>query len=87
MIFQVLVITGQQGGDTFADNLLLSIPVLLAGIAAISASIVGILSILKSKERSILTLLITMFGFLVIIFIAGEILFPQQGLSVQMEFD
>jgi cytochrome bd-type quinol oxidase subunit 2 len=76
IIFQALVITGQRGGDNLTDNLLLSVPVILAGFSAVSASIVGLISLIKSNERSIITFLITMFGLIVIIFLGGEILFP-----------
>jgi hypothetical protein len=73
---QILVVSGQQGRETFFSNLLLAIVVSLAGISAISAFFTGIISIIKRKERSILVFLATVIGFFVLSFVLGEFLFP-----------
>jgi hypothetical protein len=74
--FQLLAASGQRGGDTFFSNLALSIPIVIAGISGISAFCTGIISIIKSKERSILVFLATLIGLFVLLFVSGEILMP-----------
>ncbi|KYK26486.1 hypothetical protein AYK26_05030 [Euryarchaeota archaeon SM23-78] len=73
---QLLIFSGQRGGDTFFSNLILAIPALLSGILGISAFFIGLISIIKNKERSFLVFLSITIGFLVLVFCAGEILFP-----------
>jgi len=75
-IFQLLVGSGQQGGETFSDNLLLSIPALLMATMGIAAFVTGIIAIIKHKERSILVFISSLIGFLVLDFVLGEIFFP-----------
>lgn len=72
----LVVATGQVGGDNIFDNLYISIPMLLAGLAGVLAFGFGLISIIKSKERSPLAILSTVIGFLIIFFIAGELLGP-----------
>jgi hypothetical protein len=74
--FQLLVVSGQRGGETFTDNLILSIPILLAGISGILGFVTGLVGIIKSKERSILVIFSTIIGFFALIFIIGELAFP-----------
>jgi hypothetical protein len=74
--FQLLVVTGQRGGETFLDNLLLTIPIFLAGICGISSLITGLIGIIKSKERSFLVFLATIIGLFVSVFVIGEITIP-----------
>jgi len=50
----ILGALGQGGGDTFFSNLTLGIPGLLVGVSAVSAFLTGIISIIKSRERSVL---------------------------------
>jgi len=75
-LFQTLVALGQRGGETFAENYLLSIPIFSAAACAISAAIIGIISFFK-KERSILVMIITLIGILVLFFVIGEFVFPE----------
>jgi len=74
--FQLLVASGQRGGATFFSNLVLSVPMLIAGISGISAFFTGIIGIIKSKERSVLTFVATIIGFFILFFVLGELLFP-----------
>jgi uncharacterized membrane protein len=74
--FQLLVASGQRGGDTFLSNLTLSIPILTAGICGIAAFITGIISIIKSKERSVLVFIASIIGLFVLMFVSGEFLAP-----------
>ena len=76
MLFQILVASGQRGGERFFDNLVLTIPILLAGISGVSAFFTGIIGIIKGKERSVLVFMATALGFFVIVFWLGEVLFP-----------
>ncbi len=74
--FQLLVASGQRGGETFFSNPVLTIPIVFAGISDICAFFTGLLSIIRKKERSILVFLATMMGFFVLVFVLGEILVP-----------
>ena len=50
---------------------------MLAGMAAgISAFIVGLIAIIRQKERALLVYVATLIGMLLILFLMGEILFP-----------
>lgn len=75
-IFNLLVASGQRGGATFFSNPLLSIPISLAGISGVSSFLTGIISIVKSKERPVFVFASTAIGLFILVFIAGEILFP-----------
>jgi tellurite resistance protein TehA-like permease len=76
IIFQILVASGQHGGETFQDNIPLSINALMFAISGISAFFTGILGIMMHKERSILVFIFTIIGLLILLFILGEFLFP-----------
>ena len=71
-----MISSGQKGGDTIFSNLLLGIPGLLAAISGVAAFFTGIISIVKGKERSVLVFVSTAVGFLILLFLAAEILFP-----------
>ena len=75
-IFYLMIASGQRGGETFFSNLYLTIPFLLAAISAISSFFTGIIGVFKEKEKSILVFFSIIIGFLVFLFILGEILFP-----------
>ena len=72
----VVSVFKQEGGETLFDNLWISIPMLGAGASTIAAFITGIIAIIKNKERSILVIITTLFGLLVLWFVAGEIVSP-----------
>ena len=67
---------GQEGGETFLDNLWISIPMLSAGASAIAAFFTGMASIWKQKERAILVFIVSLIGLIVLWFVVGEILVP-----------
>ncbi|MDP3970567.1 MAG: hypothetical protein Q8P90_02605 [bacterium] len=75
-IFYMFVASGMTGGDTFFSNPQLTIPILAAAISGSLSAIVGIVSIIKEKDRSILVFLSVLFGLFVIFFIQGEIFSP-----------
>jgi len=74
--FGILVASGQRGGDTFFSNPILTIPILIAATSGIAAFITGLVSIVKRKERSISVYLAVVFGFITLVFVLGEIIFP-----------
>ena len=74
--FGILVASGQRGGDTFFSNPILTIPILIAATAGISAFITGLISIVRRKERSISVYLAVVFGLMTLVFVLGEIISP-----------
>ncbi len=76
VIFMILVASGQRGGDTFSDNLVLSIPGIIGDICAVFAFSFGVFSIIRRKERSVFVLLFTALGFFILTFMLGEFLGP-----------
>lgn len=76
LIGNIVVASGQEGGETFVDNLYISIPMTLAGLSGIAAFVTGLVSIIKSRERSPLVYVATVIGLLLIIFLAGELFGP-----------
>ena len=76
VLFIILVSSGQRGGETFFSNLLLTVPMLLAGTCGVAAFVTGLIGIIKSKERSILVYLAILIGFDILVFCLGEVLVP-----------
>jgi cytochrome bd-type quinol oxidase subunit 2 len=75
-VFFMLVASGQRGGDTFFSNPILTVPMLIAATAGIAAFIVGLISVVKRKERSVAAFLAIVVGLFVIVFVLGEVIFP-----------
>ena len=75
-LFFLLVNLGERGGATFFSNLKLTIPMLAAGTSAITSFVTGVISIIKKKERSILVILASILGFLVLLYIIAEFSSP-----------
>lgn len=69
----LVFLQGPRENMTFLDNPLLSFTMLGAYLAAIMASVVGSVSIIKYKERSILVFIVSIIGFLMFIFLIGEL--------------
>ncbi len=67
---------GFSGGETFFDSLVISIPVTIAWLCGIGAFILGLMSILKSRDASVLVYIVTVLGLLLVVFFIGEISFP-----------
>ena len=76
VVFQILVLSGQRGGDTFFSNMTLTIPALSMAISGIASFSTGVISIVKDREKSLLVFIATVIGLLVLLFCTGEILFP-----------
>ncbi|MDP3998421.1 MAG: hypothetical protein Q8P89_02300 [bacterium] len=75
VLMQILIASGQQGGETIFDNLFLSIPGVLMFLSGISAFFTGAFGVIRRKERALIVLLTTTLGFFILIFILGEIFF------------
>lgn len=79
VIFTTVVVVGifqQEGGETFTDNLYISIPMLISFGLAVATLIAGATSILRDKERALLVYLATATGLLVTIFAIAELIAP-----------
>ena len=74
--FQLLVASGQRGGETFFSNLVLTIPILLAGTSGVFAFLTGLIGVIRNRERSILVFLAMLIGLFVLFFCLGEVIFP-----------
>jgi hypothetical protein len=75
-LFFVLVAAGQRGGEGFFDNLLLTVPMLIAGTCAIVSLVVGIVGVVKSRERSVIVYVAMLIGLLVLFWVIAELAFP-----------
>ncbi|XOU94230.1 MAG: hypothetical protein ACNFW9_05290 [Candidatus Kerfeldbacteria bacterium] len=76
MILIILIITGQKGGDTFFSNPLLSISAVIAALSGFISLIVGLVAIIKHKEKAALVYISTFLSLLITIYIFAEIIFP-----------
>ena len=65
----------QRGGEQFSHNLLLTIPMFAAGIAAVSAGALGGAAIARG-ERSRVVYAVAAVGLIVAVFVMGELLAP-----------
>ena len=63
------VVSGSRGGVTFHVTSVWQITNLLVVVFAISSMVIGIIGIVKSKERSILVFVATALGVLVAVFV------------------
>ncbi len=75
-VFFLFVAAGQRGGATFFSNLYLTVPVVIAAVSGISAFFVGIIGVIRSRERSVIVYLSTLFGFLILLYCLAEFIFP-----------
>lgn len=66
---------GQTGGNKLSDNYLLAVPALFGAVCAVCAFICGFISFVYYGERSIMAIISSLIGFLVTIFLIGELLF------------
>jgi len=72
-LVQGLVASGQEGGETFADNLALSVPILLFFVCGILALLTGVVGIIRSNEQSVFVFLAALIGLVVLVFLIGEL--------------
>ncbi len=66
---------GPKEAQNFTDNLPIFIPGVLMMISGISSFVVGLISIIKKKERSIFVFISTFMGMILLWFLIGEIFF------------
>ena len=74
--FQLLVASGQRGSETFFSALILTVPILIAGITGVSAFVTGLIGVIRSRERSVSVYLAVTIGLLVLLWVLAEIIFP-----------
>lgn len=70
------VTAGRTILEDIAKRPLVALPMLLGMAFGIFAFVLGISSIIKKKERSFLVYVSTLIGFLLILFLLAEILYP-----------
>lgn len=75
-LFQMLVASGQRGGETFFSNPWLALSMLVAAGSAIAAGITAAIAIFGQRERSFVDFVALVLGLFVLVFMLGEILFP-----------
>lgn len=68
--------SGQEGGDTLFDNLWLGIPGVVAGASALASLVLGAIAMIKSRERSVATLVAVLLSAIVAFFLIGEFTVP-----------
>jgi hypothetical protein len=64
LVAQVMVASGERGGERFSDNLMLAIPMIGAGMAAVGAGVLAALGIVRG-ERSPIVYAIATIGLIV----------------------
>ncbi len=62
--------------EDIARRAALALTMLVGMVAGISAFIVGLIAIIRQKERALLVYVATSIGMLLILFLIGEVLFP-----------
>ena len=75
-VFQILVASGQRGGETFFSNPWLSVSMLTAASLAIAGGVTAVIGIFWKRGRSLFSFFALLLGFFVVVFIVGEIAFP-----------
>jgi cytochrome bd-type quinol oxidase subunit 2 len=81
ILVQIIAAVGRSQGafDSSSLNvfqLLMPIIIIPAGVCGVAAFVTGIISIIKSKERSVFVFFSTAIGLFVLLFVLGEFLFP-----------
>lgn len=76
IFYSIIAIFNPQGTGSFFGVLELAIPLLLAWISSLSAFVLGILSIIKSKSKSILIFIVVIITALTTLFGVLEMSFP-----------
>ena len=62
--------------EDIAQRPALALTMLAGMVAGVSAFIVGLIAIIREKERTVLVYVATSIGMLLILFLIGEVLFP-----------
>jgi Na+/proline symporter len=75
-LLQILVATGQRGGDTFFANPWLGLTMLAAVVAAMAGGVAAAVAIFWKRERSLLAFAALLIGFLVGLLVVLVLLAP-----------
>ncbi len=69
-----------SSGDTILADIvgrpLVALPMLAGMMSGIAAFVMGLMAIVKQKDRSILVVVSTLLGAFILLFVVGEIVFP-----------
>jgi hypothetical protein len=76
LVFQILIWSGQRGGDHFFSNLYLTIPFLTMFLLLVSCFFLGIYSVIKHRDFSILLAAAIGMGGIALLFGILEVAFP-----------
>lgn len=81
ILVQIIAAVGRAVGAFDSNSLnvyqiLMPVIIIPAGICGVAAFMTGIISITKSKERSVFVFFATAIGLFVLLFVLGEFLFP-----------
>lgn len=76
LLFYGVVAMGERGGDTFFSNPALVVPSMIAGIGGVAGFFVGLIAIIRQRERSWLVYISIIIGLFVIILVSGEFISP-----------
>ena len=75
-LFLGLVMSGEEGGDTFFANPWLAWTALPAAVFGIGSGLMAAYAVIKRRERAILDYVVLLFALGVAVFILTEIAFP-----------
>ena len=78
LLHNILILTGQRGGETFFSNPWLSGSLSAASAAAISSFVTGLIAIIKDNERSLFVILCSLIGLMILTGVVGIVFFPGQ---------
>ena len=76
LVFIAAIALGERGGESFFDNLWLTVPFLAAYGAAVAAFGLGVFALAAQRERHLVVVAATLVGLLVTAFGVAEIAFP-----------
>jgi hypothetical protein len=75
-VFYLLVAAGQRGGETLADNWLLTGPILAVGVAGVGGLATALYAIVRRREIALLLGIPILWGLVVVGFTLGEFVNP-----------
>lgn len=61
--------------ETFYNRLAVNLSMISSLVAVVGAFVFGLVSIIKSKERSLMVYIVSFLGFMTLIFLIGELIF------------
>lgn len=78
LLHNILIFSGQRGGETFFSNPWLSGSLGAAALVAIASFVTGLIAIIKDKERSLFVILCSLIGLMILTGVVGIVFFPGQ---------